>query len=999
MAFSQFDARESRAAGPLMETSAQIQRTMVVGLGGTGCEVIKRLKRRLGRTGQAATYIRFLSLDADVRSWLASLQFPALEPRERVPLYYPNPENVLEAPHLYPTIQHLWHLGKKVDISILADANGAGLMPVVGRTAFHLNAASIYAQMQKALRDLQAIPNQPGGQPLTEEYRIYVVGSAAGGTGAGSFLETAVLLRHAFKSFKYQLIGILVLPEAFAPTLRGQQLDSQSRGNCYAQLKELQYLQDGPMYWDDPESHTFRYQLGSDVRTISLAERPFHILYMVDNQNQDGGALRNLTDIYEMVAQQLSVEIGSPFGAKFSSAQANDRAIMGLAPCPETQRPANISSLATAALVIPEEKLIRYCHRRYLKEALRERLIGEAQAPQETEPWAASWLLAAGLEERGSHRMASRALLTDLRENREVTGAEFAFDPEGLIDKPVAEFLSALANTADHFTAQALPATKALVARNLERLQAEAAQRIEAMLEEAVASGGVRGALARREALDRELERMAGEMAARQNEDESIREDLELQMDEERRALEARRSMLGGLFGRRKELMRSLGRLHADYCQTEIDMAGRAAALRLADSVRAVLEGYRRKLEALETHLTRLAQTAEAELAQEQWSQEIGSAYALETEVLRPEHYAAYYDRFRPASFEAFLAALAEPDGAGLMARLCTGDYNAVAGLLSRTARELFADRVRRLNVVDVLQEVYSRDEAFGLLDDLERRCQPFWTASARGGAAFSDVFLIGSPGMVPAEQGAPVQAEPMLQEWFDKHAGGGSGGLQSSPTYVALGAPGAIIFSRQTHGARLHYMRQILDYHEHYRALQQQRGYPLHFKPNLEALPELRPDDDKATEAWALAVAYGVIAAKTFGWVWALDTEQKKDPDLPGGFRSVDVLRTGSLWDLAAEIAPVELKEIPPHSSRMLHQTRSGALGQFSQRREWVSAVDRLVNRRLDQQGKQSLAAELTRYLEEVVAPRARRAEEMESATLAKEQAALRRFLERLNL
>lgn len=290
MAFMHQGAEElpERSGSPLVELNTHLQRTLVIGLGGTGCEVIKRLKRRLGRQGQASTYIRFLSLDTDVRSWVANLQFPALEPRERVPLYYANPENVLEAPQLYPTIQHLLHQGKRVDISLLADANGAGLMPVVGRIAFHLNASNICAQLQRALRDLQAIPSQPGGQPLTEEFRIYLIGSVAGGTGAGCFLETAVLARHVFRTFKYHLIGLLALPEAFAPTLRGQQLDAQSRGNAYAVLKEIQYLQDGPAYWDEPEARTFQFNLGGAVQTVSVNTRPFDILYVIDNQNQEG---------------------------------------------------------------------------------------------------------------------------------------------------------------------------------------------------------------------------------------------------------------------------------------------------------------------------------------------------------------------------------------------------------------------------------------------------------------------------------------------------------------------------------------------------------------------------------------------------------------------------------------------------------------------------------------------------------------------------------------
>lgn len=998
MAFTHHFQEQERGHSPLIEASAQIQRTLIVGLGGTGGEIIKRLKRRLGRLGQSSTYIRFLSLDTDVRTWLATLQFPALEPRERVPLFHANPGHVLEKPHLYPTIQHLFFQGRKVDISLLADANGAGLMPVVGRSAFHLNAPTIYTKLQQALGDLQAIPNQPGGQPLTDEFRIYVVGSVAGGTGAGAFLETAVLIRHVFKSYKFQLIGLLALPEAFAPTLRGQQLDHQSRGNAYAVLKELQYLQDGPVYWDDPDTHTFQYMLNNDVRTITLTEKPFHILYMVDNQNQEGGALRNLTDIYEMAAQQLSVEIGSPFGAKFSSAQANDRAIMGLAPCPETGRPANISSLATAALAIPEEKLVRYCCRRYLKELVRERLIGAPVADRESEQAASAWIHAAGLEERGGHRNISRALLTDSREEREVTGSDFALDPEALLDKSVHEFLSALGAQEDHFAGQAQPAVKAMVERNLERLRGELTQKIQTLLNEAFAAGGLRGALTTRLAVDRELQAMAAELATQQSDDEAAREDAAARLDQHREELERKSGLLGGLFGKRKELMRLCGRLQADVMQVELDMLARTAALRLVESARTLLEEHRRKLEALDANLTRLVQTVEAELTQEQWVGDTGSTYALETEVIRPEQFPRYYSQFRPASPEAFFAGFGT-EGSVLQA-LAGLEYGHVATMLTKAARELFADRVGRLNVVDVLKELYSRQEAFDLLDDLARRCQPFWTATPRGSGAFSDVFLIGSPGIRPGGEGAPVQAEPLLQEWVDSHAGAvGGGGLQSSPTYVALGSPGAVIFSRQTHGARLHYMRQILDYQEHYRMLQQQRGYPVHFKPCLEALPELRPDDEKATEAWALGVAYGMIACKTFGWVWALETEQRKDTEIPGGYKAVEMLCTGSLWDQAAEIASVGNKEIAPHSSRFLHATRSGALGQFGQRRDAVAAVERMVGIRLDAYGKQLVAAELTRYLQEVIHPRMKRAEEMEAATLTKEHAAIRRFMDRLNL
>ncbi|HLN61507.1 MAG TPA: hypothetical protein VK464_08095, partial [Symbiobacteriaceae bacterium] len=639
------------------------------------------------------------------------------------------------------------------------------------------------------------------------------------------------------------------------------------------------------------------------------------------------------------------------------------------------------------------------CARRYLREVLRERLIGGGTQPHPTEKAASSWVMATGLEERGSHRSISRAVLTDTREEREVTGGAYALDPEAVMQKPVTEFLAALAAQEDYLTGQALPGIRAMAERNLERLRGALPDQVATMLEEAFAAGGVRGALAARAAVERELTAMSGALAGRQSEDEAVRAEVAAHLAGAREELERKAGLLGKLFGKSRELRQKLGQLQADVMQLDLDLLARTAAMRLVDAARTVLEEQRRRLEALETQLTRLQSLVEAEIAQEQWAPDTGSAYALETEVIRPEHFPAYYERFRPASPEGFLGSLTTGEGGGYLPRLCGREYAELSTLLHGAARAQFQDRVERLNVVEVLGELYDRTDAFHLLDDLARRCQPFWTASPRGAGAFSDVFLIGSPGIQPGGPSTPVQAEPLLQEWVDQHAGGSMGGLHSAPTYVALGTPGSIIFSRQTHGARLHYMRQILDYQEHYRMLQQQRGYPVHFKSCLEALPELRPDDEKATEAWALGVAYGMIALKDFGWVWALDSEQRKDHEVPGAFRTVEFLRTSSVWDIAAEIVPVEGRETQPHSSRFLHATRSGALGQFSQRREFIAAAERKVRQRLDGSGKLAVGNELTRYLEEVLGPRCRRADEMEAATMTKEYTAIRRYLDRLNL
>ncbi|PYQ27549.1 MAG: hypothetical protein DMF56_19400 [Acidobacteria bacterium] len=290
--------------------------TMIIGLGGTGKEVLLRLRRKIiERYGALSRlpFLRFMHVDTD-KTLNATEQYDLRggdDPLIRE-IQFSNAERVdltitggtgKYVDHLnnYPSVKRWFPGGSK--IAHLGDLkDGAGQVRIASRLGFFdaFNHQKITGRLAQCRRELSetSIPSESSALGFdfnAQNSRVVIVASIAGGTGSGTFLDMGYLVRRYFP--EAERIGILLLPGFFS----GYPGAERVRANGYAALMELNH-------------YTFRHTFIADW-TATQSERmgppPFSSTYLIDNKNEaglaigSGGKDQKELDAYRMVAEVL----------------------------------------------------------------------------------------------------------------------------------------------------------------------------------------------------------------------------------------------------------------------------------------------------------------------------------------------------------------------------------------------------------------------------------------------------------------------------------------------------------------------------------------------------------------------------------------------------------------------------------------------------------------------------------------------------------------------
>jgi hypothetical protein len=270
------------------------QPTLVLALGGTGKEVVLRIRRKFFEAGiQVQPWLRYLWIDTAVSN-------PKERKIEGQPLDYIAyrtsflPEescdigvdtatldnisnNLDDHPHIKEWVDPILFTIATADAAALT--TGAKQMPPLGRLALFVNALKIRDAITKALNALThnsigsaltiALNNKlispqihqsltapnPGGN--NHPLRIYIVGSLSGGTGAGCCVDIAGMLRSEFNGTSVmfpthggmlrdaEVLGNFLLPGAFtADSTPKTNFDgNRVHANGYAMLQEIEAQQ------------------------------------------------------------------------------------------------------------------------------------------------------------------------------------------------------------------------------------------------------------------------------------------------------------------------------------------------------------------------------------------------------------------------------------------------------------------------------------------------------------------------------------------------------------------------------------------------------------------------------------------------------------------------------------------------------------------------------------------------------------------------------------
>ena len=342
-----------------MSSACEFRRTILIGLGGAGQQICTHMKRFFMDTYNIVPpSIRILCLDTDAvpcasRSAKSQKEYH-LDEREFLHIVLENPADFIEN----DAVVRSWFISPVPHGAI---TNGAGAIRQVGRLALfanlnridrlldnivtELHEVSLGHKMEHAASDLGASTNFMLAERRME---VYVCGSLAGGTGSGTFLDMGILLRR--KLPKAIIQGFFLLDWIY----RNKSFAKRVRGNVYAALSELDYLQSS-MFGKNTRPYKISY-LGEEV---PIHAQPYSLTHLIDGRNENGQNLREVKDVCTTAADAMFLSMGS-MGGPVASVVDNLLAHINTAnPRIWRGKAARYSSFGVSSLYYPAEEMHR----------------------------------------------------------------------------------------------------------------------------------------------------------------------------------------------------------------------------------------------------------------------------------------------------------------------------------------------------------------------------------------------------------------------------------------------------------------------------------------------------------------------------------------------------------------------------------------------------------------------------------------------------------------
>ncbi len=357
----------------------ELSPTLLIGLGGTGKDVLLRIRRsffeRYGKDPSSGyvgfPIVGYLMLDTDGQKLdeVANETLPKFvkenikfdlsgnEPDVVVCKILPNEFNdyfqggKATFPHIFRWMPQA--MSQKTAVAL---SHGAGQNRLFGRLAFFRHFPAIRLLIEKKLMRLVEWAANPtyrqkwlrdGMSVNTSQINVIIVYSLAGGTGAGMFLDVGMLVRDIItRSCPNQMPFIThytVLPDVLtsgnAPLASQNEHRDKVRKNAFAALLEMEYFAQrkigvfdlsipprptGVEPGSGPEPiYLVEWERG---RPIPVNEPPWNQCYLIGASNDPlVGSPQPYNDIYQMIADHIFLDFDpSDFGKQQRANRSND---------------------------------------------------------------------------------------------------------------------------------------------------------------------------------------------------------------------------------------------------------------------------------------------------------------------------------------------------------------------------------------------------------------------------------------------------------------------------------------------------------------------------------------------------------------------------------------------------------------------------------------------------------------------------------------------------
>lgn len=315
---------------PAANVSTDIKPTVFIGLGGTGSQVLTRLRGRFyERYNLPKGYpcMSFLWFDFDRHSPIKELD--AIKDKikfnedevHNIGVTRTDFEEYFNNPAQHRNVMS-WIQPELAGINMPEE--GAGQYRPLGRLGFFhhyhrivskLSAATKRIQTAQITSEMQDKYGVTNYDPTQLEY--HVVCSIAGGTGAGTFLDMCFLLRHHPDFREGNIYLYLFLPPVFFSMTNNPEVYA----NAYAALKELEFYcnrrdkRDRNVSTESTSGESFHDFIvdwdGSGEQRI--AGPPFNACYLIDNRTEGTGSISGdrKDDLFDMLAENLFMNFAS----------------------------------------------------------------------------------------------------------------------------------------------------------------------------------------------------------------------------------------------------------------------------------------------------------------------------------------------------------------------------------------------------------------------------------------------------------------------------------------------------------------------------------------------------------------------------------------------------------------------------------------------------------------------------------------------------------------
>lgn len=279
---------------------------LVVGLGGTGCDVLQTIKTKFaeryvlpknskGQDLPAPEKTAYLGLDS------LSQKPDGLEVSEYVDISLAGIDKILlNQKELLNSDEKTW-----VNRNLRHTATGIGMGTVrqAARLALSRNYEKVRSALKGALNSIVSVASGTGDGRVNQ-VEIVVVTGIGGGTGSGIFLDVAQILRSVAKEttvIPAKLTGYIVMPDvSLANVTAASGMEGPIKHNAYAALKELDF-------WMRVKQHETAYSMKYGNGTeLSWTEPPFDYCILMSSSNVEGVPYKDgYTAVRNTIAENL----------------------------------------------------------------------------------------------------------------------------------------------------------------------------------------------------------------------------------------------------------------------------------------------------------------------------------------------------------------------------------------------------------------------------------------------------------------------------------------------------------------------------------------------------------------------------------------------------------------------------------------------------------------------------------------------------------------------